>query len=223
MMENSRARGFPCSGLVVLVATPLWVVFASGCELIVRISPEDMRPRDGGADGRVDGTAPGRDGTPTCGPVYGDGGGDPLSYVCPTTQGATCETCLLGCGSCLGTNGDGKCDGCLVNPETSTRRECNGSVPENHVNAPDDCYCGNGHCDWYESCKTCSRDCGSCWSDQLCQDTDPNCRAWQTKQYCPDRCGGCGNGQCGAGNDSWKNCENCPEDCGYCVYREAPP
>ena len=66
--------------------------------------------------------------------------------------------------------------------------------------------CGNGQCDYGENCKECSKDCGDCCGNGLCD-------FGETCDICAKDCGACcGDGECNYG----ETCDSCSQDCGAC-------
>jgi hypothetical protein len=88
---------------------------------------------------------------------------------------------------------------------------------ESCASCPADCgactaLCGNAVCNSGENCATCPADCGTCPASCGNSSCDPG----ETCSSCPADCGtcpaSCGNAVC----DSGENCSNCPADCGAC-------
>ncbi|GEM_PF-1457831 len=73
--------------------------------------------------------------------------------------------------------------------------------------------CGDGTCNFGETCLTCQLDCGTC--PEPCG--DGICLGDETCESCSTDCGPCpavcGDGQCDADQES---CSTCPQDCGEC-------
>jgi hypothetical protein len=81
---------------------------------------------------------------------------------------------------------------------------------------PSDCgvcppACGDGSCNGSETCATCPGDCGAC--PPVCG--DGSCNGTETCNSCPGDCGACpscGDGTC----NGFETCSSCPGDCGTC-------
>ena len=68
--------------------------------------------------------------------------------------------------------------------------------------------CGDNICESFETCSTCSKDCGAC----ICGNNV--CEASEDCNSCPGDCGSCDSGNCGNNIcDSNENTQNCSQDC----------
>jgi hypothetical protein len=73
--------------------------------------------------------------------------------------------------------------------------------------------CGDGTCDFFETCSSCAADCGACPPPSVCGDSF--CDFDEFCGNCAADCGacppppGCGDGTC----DLFEDCASCPDDC----------
>ena len=78
------------------------------------------------------------------------------------------------------------------------------------TSAMGEAFCGDGGCDPFESCDTCSADCGACVCGDGTCNLNEDCTSCETDcGVCPPECG---DSNCDANED----CSTCPGDCGEC-------